>query len=88
MTTKELFDKYESYYSDSNGEFYGWFVDEEDFTKALKEFAEYHVRKALESAIENVKTGKEGFMGVYWNQSDIIVDNDSILNSYSSDKII
>ena len=51
MTTDELFDNYKCYIQleEGPGEY---LVDEEDFKKAMIEFAKYHVQKALESAFK------------------------------------
>lgn len=85
MTTKELFDKHKKYCYVWIDDIEAHFIDEEDFTKALKEFAEYHVRKALEKASNEAGLT---YGHALWNKGRLTINKDSILNSYSSDKII
>lgn len=54
MTVEELFENYKEYTALTEGHF-EYLVDEEDFKKALIEFAKYHVQKALEKYTEKLE---------------------------------
>jgi len=64
-TAEELFDKYCGVYTFEEGDS-EHLIDEEDFKKAMIEFAKIHVQAALDAA-EN---------------SDYLLNDDSITNAY------
>lgn len=45
-------------------------------------FAKYHVKKALQAACKKAVLGKQGAFGVYWNRGDLLLDEESVINSY------
>ena len=48
----------------------------------LIEFAKLHVEAALKEASENAIIGKKGAFGTYWNNTNMVLDKDSILKAY------
>lgn len=45
---KDLFKKYSCFLSDSDGEFKGYFLEQDDFENAAKEYATYYAKLYLE----------------------------------------
>jgi len=80
MTIRQIFAKHSNLTSLSDGD-YECMMDEEDFTNAVKEFTEYHVKAALLQVSEQAKTKVNN------ESTSIIVDKDSILNAYNLDNI-
>ena len=80
MTIKQIFEKHSNYTALEEGN-YGYLLNESDFTNATKELIEYHVQAALLQASEDAKTKVNN------ESTSIIVDKDSILNSYPLDLI-
>jgi len=73
MTTNELFDKYKNDYHFEEGPM-EYLIDEEDFKRALIEFATHHTKNALQAAHENNQLPDE--------------DLEWTMQSYPLDKII
>lgn len=46
----------------------------------MRNFAEYVRDEDRKTLHKYIVMGKKGAFGVYWNQSDLVVDNDSIIN--------
>ena len=86
MTAKELFKDYSERYIDSDGEFSGYFVNEEDFKQALIKFAKYHVEKALKAVSEKVELNNFAYEFLQEGSNNAINTN-SILNAYNLDDI-
>ena len=71
----------------------GYFIDEEDFRKALQEYAVLHVQAALKAASEKATILKDGtdigHTGIWEaydhskNDVEYTVNKEAILNSYS-----
>lgn len=78
MTTEEFLDNVSSHLDEDSDEFYY----KEEVKKLMIKFAKYHVEQALKEAVEKVIIGKKGAFGTYWNRGNLVVDEESILNSY------
>jgi len=52
-----------------------------DIENLLKKFAIEMCERQREICAEQVIVGKKGAFGIYWHDSDVVVDKDSILNS-------
>lgn len=84
MTIRQIFAKHSNLTSLVEGD-YEYLMDLEDFTNAVKELIEYHVKEALLKASEDADTiFDDGQCEV--NQA-YSIDKDSILNSYPLDLI-
>jgi len=82
MTATELIENFfEEQYRDSLLD--GSIVDyQEDIRTLMIQFAKLHVLEALKSASKKAILGKQGAFGVYWNRGDLLLDEESVINSY------
>ena len=83
MEIDKLWEDYSSFTSLNEGH-YDYLIDETDFKECMLQFTKHHVTKALAEAAANVtqQTIVNGYGDI--NKSNkIIVNKDSILNSYN-----
>jgi hypothetical protein len=85
-TAEEFFNKYSQTYSFEEGD-PEHLVDEEDFKRAMIEFAKLHVNAALEAASVNAEVSEERSNPYDPESTFYIVDSKSILNAYPDKNI-
>lgn len=85
ITIKKLFEKYAEHLVDSDHEFEGYFIDEEDFILAVKEYTREAIKADRENVAKYAETKEKRWSrkcsSGYEYGYNTIVDKKSIINA-------